>query len=204
MSEVQATSLAARDPAQLPAHQRERRRRIVTAALELLETGEYERVQMRDVAERAGVALGTVYRYFTSKEHLYAATLVEWGANHMGLADVIAEDQDTDELRLRGALHRTVRVLERWPQVMRTEMQLEVSTDENARALLDRLSVRQHAVLRAAPRDLRPDVAEDVTRVCSSELYRSMRSWALGRYSMSEVEHHLDACIRLIFSPPPS
>jgi len=40
--------------------------------------GGYEAVQMRDVAARADVAMGTVYRYFTSKDHLLAATLVHW------------------------------------------------------------------------------------------------------------------------------
>ena len=40
--------------------------------------GGYEAVQMRDVAARADVAMGTVYRYFTSKDHLLAATLVYW------------------------------------------------------------------------------------------------------------------------------
>ena len=33
---------------------------------------------MRDVASRADVAMGTVYRYFTSKDHLLAAALVHW------------------------------------------------------------------------------------------------------------------------------
>ena len=40
--------------------------------------GGYEAVQMRDVAARADVAMGTVYRYFTSKDHLLAAALVHW------------------------------------------------------------------------------------------------------------------------------
>ncbi len=34
-----------------------------------------ERVQMSDVAVEAGVALGTLYRYYPSKHHLFAATL---------------------------------------------------------------------------------------------------------------------------------
>ena len=34
-----------------------------------------ERVQMSDVAAEAGVALGTLYRYYPSKHHLFAATL---------------------------------------------------------------------------------------------------------------------------------
>ena len=64
------------DPATLPTTQRARRERIVAAAVELLDHAEYDDVQMRDVAERAGVALATVYRYFSSKEHLYAAAIL--------------------------------------------------------------------------------------------------------------------------------
>src|SRR5919108_352324 len=70
------------DPASLPPSQRARRDRIVVAATELLAEVGYEAVQMRDVAERADVALGTLYRYFSSKEHLYAAALVAWSSDY--------------------------------------------------------------------------------------------------------------------------
>jgi len=58
--------------------QQARRQRVVDAAMSLGLEGGYEAVQMRDVAARADVAMGTVYRYFTSKDHLLAATLVHW------------------------------------------------------------------------------------------------------------------------------
>ena len=48
------------------AAQRERRQRILDATLTLASRGGYEAVQMRAVADRAGVALGTLYRYFPS------------------------------------------------------------------------------------------------------------------------------------------
>lgn len=48
---------------------------MIEAALELAAEGGYEGVQMRDVASRADVALGTVYHYFTSKDHLLAASM---------------------------------------------------------------------------------------------------------------------------------
>ena len=47
-----------------------RRRRVIDATLELAAGGGFDAVQMRDVAAEAGVALGTVYRYFESKERL--------------------------------------------------------------------------------------------------------------------------------------
>ncbi|MGZ8747399.1 MAG: TetR family transcriptional regulator, partial [Mycobacterium sp.] len=44
--------------------QRERRKRILDATLAIASKGGYEAVQMRAVAERADVAVGTLYRYF--------------------------------------------------------------------------------------------------------------------------------------------
>jgi hypothetical protein len=65
-------------PESLTASQFARRERIVRVALKLLVNGDYEKIQMKDVAEGSDVALGTVYRYFTSKEHLFAAVQLEW------------------------------------------------------------------------------------------------------------------------------
>lgn len=44
------------------------RRRIYDAALELFREQGFERTTMRDIAAKAGVALGAAYYYFTSKE----------------------------------------------------------------------------------------------------------------------------------------
>jgi len=65
------------DTAQLTDRQAQRRSRVIEAALELAAEGGYEGVQMRAVASRADVALGTVYHYFTSKDHLLAASMIE-------------------------------------------------------------------------------------------------------------------------------
>ena len=57
------------------AAQRERRRRILDATIALASKGGFDAVQMRAVAERADVALGTLYRYFPSKIHLLVSAL---------------------------------------------------------------------------------------------------------------------------------
>lgn len=52
-----------------------RYRRILRVTRELtMDRGE-DAVQMQEVAQAAGVALNTLYRYFPSKSHLYAAVL---------------------------------------------------------------------------------------------------------------------------------
>ncbi|HTR71541.1 MAG TPA: TetR family transcriptional regulator [Mycobacteriales bacterium] len=65
-------STAVRTP---PASQLARRERILDAAIALASEGGYDAVQMREVAERADVALGTLYRYFPSKVHLLVSAL---------------------------------------------------------------------------------------------------------------------------------
>lgn len=57
--------------------QLQRRKRIVQAAAALASRGGVEAMQMRTVAERAGVALGTLYRYFPSKMDLVVAVVNE-------------------------------------------------------------------------------------------------------------------------------
>ena len=49
--------------------------RIIMVAMELAERDGYDAVRLRDVAEKAQVALGTVYRRFSCKEDILAAVL---------------------------------------------------------------------------------------------------------------------------------
>ena len=76
-SSLGAVTDVAADPSALTKSQAARRERVIRAAMELGAEGGYDAVQMRDVAQRAGVALGTIYRYFSSKDHLLAAAMVE-------------------------------------------------------------------------------------------------------------------------------
>ena len=53
----------------------ERTQRIIEVAIELAERDGFEAVRLRDLASKAGVALGTVYKRFSSKEDILAAAL---------------------------------------------------------------------------------------------------------------------------------
>lgn len=55
----------------------DRRERIVAAALHLATDG-YDAVHIRTVAELAGVAPSTVYQYFSSKDDVLVACLLQW------------------------------------------------------------------------------------------------------------------------------
>jgi AcrR family transcriptional regulator len=94
-----------------------RRRRVIEAATELAIEGGYDSVQMRDVADRAGVALGTLYRYFPSKDQLLCAALVESAtALHRRLLQKPPEGATAAD-RLVDVLRRASRFLEREPRL---------------------------------------------------------------------------------------
>jgi AcrR family transcriptional regulator len=57
-------------PPRLAWSQLRRIRAIVDAAVALAERGGFDAVRLRDVAEASGVALGTLYKYFRSKEEI--------------------------------------------------------------------------------------------------------------------------------------
>lgn len=57
--------------------QKARYQRILRAAAKHGAANGLERVQMHDVAKEAGVAIATLYRYFPSKTHLFAALLAQ-------------------------------------------------------------------------------------------------------------------------------
>ena len=188
------------DPAALPRGQQERRERIVRAAITLLEHGEYDAIQMRDVAQAAAVALATVYRYFTSKEHLYAAALLEWAANFPARDQSKRAGGRSDEAQLRALMRRAVRAFERYPQMMRVEIVIESSPDPNARALFDQFAARNVGALTSSLSSADPETAAAIVETVNSVLATRLRAWALGRITISDVDRSVQRTLDLIFA----
>lgn len=189
------------DPAALPRGQQERRDRIVRAAITLLEHGEYDEIQMRDVAQEAGVALATVYRYFTSKEHLYAAALLEWADDFPVREQSKRAGARSDEAQLRALMRRAVRAFERYPQMMRVEIVIESSPDPNARALFDQFAARNVGALTSALPSTDTETAAAIVATVNSVLATRLRAWALGRITIGDVDRSVQRTIDLIFAP---
>ncbi len=80
-----------------------RRAEIVQAARFLFQTQEYERTTMQDVMERVGIAKGTIYHHFQSKEELLEAVvenIVEEQISRMQQVVNETEGSALDKLRL--------------------------------------------------------------------------------------------------------
>jgi AcrR family transcriptional regulator len=84
---VHFLALAYRSTERTEARRAETRERIVSAALELIAEGGYVAAPVAAVADHAGVAVGTVYRYFPSKSDLFAEVFR------------VASQREVDEMR---------------------------------------------------------------------------------------------------------
>jgi AcrR family transcriptional regulator len=191
--------LPARPAVAVTPSQRDRRERILRAATELLTERDYERVQIRDVADRAGVALGTLYRYFPSKEQLFVHVLVEWGAAFPAARGVAGAD---DAERLERALRSAVRAFERRPNFFRLITALEVIGEDAVTEPYARYSEGFRSALRSTLHDVHPDDVETITTLAAALLSTLLRNWSHGLMSAAEVHRRLAHGVRLLFNGP--
>ena len=97
--------------------QQDRHRRILDATISLASEGGFDAVQMRAVAERADVALGTLYRYFPSKIHLLVSALArEFERSQEELAGTTIPGA-TPHARVMHVLGRTTTYLKQDPHL---------------------------------------------------------------------------------------
>src|SRR5258705_9517540 len=100
---------AAEPESTLARSQAERRRRVLAATFELAADGGFDAVQMRDVAAAADVALGTVYRYFSSKERLLLEAMAEQQSDLRAYIETHPLSQATAAERVMAVLRRASR-----------------------------------------------------------------------------------------------
>jgi AcrR family transcriptional regulator len=180
----------------MPAWQLARRQRIVEAALHALEHQEYEQIQIRDVAQSAEVALGTLYRYFSSKEHLYAAVLHEWAA--FGRAADSRRTDLTAEERVRARTHAVIAACERLPRFYKVHVLLQTSSDPNAKILLAEFAETAYASLTQEFELLGPGEAEDAAVMLWSIINTVLTQAIYRGGAMSEVHRIADRFIDLL------
>lgn len=116
-----------------------KRRRIITVAIkEFAETG-YTATNINHIAKEAGISIGSLYSYFSSKEDLFLA-MVEIGVQILN--DAVAEleaFEGTFPETLEKLLELTVRYTKDHPDL--TKLYLNLSTEELA-PLSERLTER--------------------------------------------------------------
>jgi TetR/AcrR family transcriptional regulator, cholesterol catabolism regulator len=178
--------------------QQARRDRIVGAGLALLRERDYEKIQVKDVAERANVALGTLYRYFASKEHLFAEVLVVWAGTLRTNISRNPLDGRTDAERLTEVFDRSIRAFQRQPSLARLVATLETSSDPFATEILARLAHVTNDIYVEAIHDLDRETAQRVVDVVNAVLASSLRTWIAQRVPIGRVYEDCRNAIALL------
>jgi TetR/AcrR family transcriptional regulator, cholesterol catabolism regulator len=190
-------------PETLRADQLARRQRIVRTALKALAGSEYDQVKISEVARDSGVALGTLYRYFASKEHLFAAVFVEWQGALKKKLEKERLDGDTEADRLHDIFHRMIRAFQLQPQFYRVMMMLTATTDAYAADLYQSLTAQSRDIVTMAFGEVVDADRVAILATLYAVLDESLRSWVMNRKTIADVYLDVDNAIRLIYEFPP-
>jgi AcrR family transcriptional regulator len=190
-------------PNLLTDNQLARRQRVIDAGLTLLRRRDYGSIQVKDVSEEAGVALGTVYHYFSSKEHIFAEVLVKWAATLRTSITRRPLAGDSPAEKLTEALHRSVRAFQRQPQLARLVASLQLSADPFAAEILGRMDAATTGIYLELLEGVEPEMARRIVRTAESVLDSSLRAWSAGRLPINQLYDHLTEAVALFFGPEP-
>src|SRR5580704_5040207 len=181
------------------AAQRERRKRILDATLALASKGGYEAVQMRAVAERADVALGTLYRYFPSKIHLLVGALTEEMDAIQGKLDRKPIPGDTPVERMLFVLGRVTKNMQRDPMLTEAMTRAFMFADPSAAAEVNTVAQQMERMFTRAMHEGEPS-ADDIAiaRVIGDVWLSNLVAWVTRRASADDVSNHLELAARLL------
>jgi AcrR family transcriptional regulator len=175
-----------------------RRERVVGAALSLAAEGGYDAVQMRDVAVRASVALGTIYRYFTSKDHLLAAACVGWvGELEQRLARRPVRADDAVE-QLVAVTRAATAALEREPRLAEALVTAISAPDPAVSGCQRQVSDILGRLLSAPLTGMDEERRAGIVRVLAHVWFSSLVGWVTGWSGIDQVGDELEQAARLL------
>src|SRR6202046_4175698 len=181
------------------AAQRDRQKRIRAATLSLASKGGYDAVQMRAVSERADVALGTLYRYFPSKNHLLVAALTEEMDQIQDKLDRKPIPGDTPTERMLFVLARVTRNMQRDPMLTEAMTRAFMFADPSAAAEVNTVAQQMTRMFTRAMHDGEPS-ADDIAiaRVIGDVWLSNLVAWVTRRASADDVSSRLELAAPLL------
>jgi len=181
------------------AAQRERRKRIIDATLALASKGGYEAVQMRAVAERADVALGTLYRYFPSKIHLLVSGLIREFERAKEKLDRKTIPGDTRVDRMIFVLNWVTKSMQREPLMIEAMTRAFMFADPSAASEVNAVAAIMEQILTGAMHEGEPTADERaIARVIGDVWLSNLVAWVTRRASANDVTSHLELAARLL------
>ncbi|MAE96697.1 MAG: hypothetical protein CL910_18775 [Deltaproteobacteria bacterium] len=200
----------------LAASQLRRIRRIVDAAVQLAEQGGFDGVRLRDVAESADVALGTLYKYFPSKE---AILLYAVNEGNEGLERVMGESPprgDSPAERASDFFARATQTFTRRPDFARAVLRAIAASDHATAAQQAGFHLRIGRMIISALRGEQPELSRPLSEPIGSEReqaialilnhiwFAALLGWSSGLHPATAVAERMAQAIELILGGPPT
>jgi AcrR family transcriptional regulator len=182
-----------------------RKDRILDVAIDLAAAGGYENVRQRDVADQAGIALGTLYKTYISKEHILSAA-IEREADELERrlkARPPAGRNPTERLQ---ALFRIItRAMCHKPKFARAVIRAMASGQPEVAAHVTAYQGRMNAIIGSVMNQEGESL--DSRQLALATLlqqiwFASLVAWSAGILSQSDVNAHVSQAIELVLASP--
>lgn len=185
---------------------KDKRAAILTAAFSLFGHYGYRRTSIDDIAQEAGIAKGTVYLYFKSKEEIFRA-LAQQLIDHMLTATESAQSTSAGVVaQLRGMLdakfgyffellHHSAHVREILDAKNQLCADLFAQSDRRYQRMLSEVitQAEKRGELHLAQVELEPDTAAElITRSASG-----LGTYGMAAPTLPAFRRHLDALVRV-------
>jgi len=182
------------------AAQRARRERILAATLALAAKGGYEAVQMREVAERSEVALGTLYRYFPSKVHLLVSAMAEEVERLSVRLQKRQAMGDTRAERVAFVLERSTRSLQREPLLTEAMVRAMMAADATVAGEVQAIRAGMAHLIVQAMRDggREQEHDEELAAILQDVWFARQIAWLGGRIDAADVWRDIHLAITLV------
>ncbi len=190
----------AADSERLSARQLARRKRIVAAAMDLAARGGYDAVQMRAVANHAKVALGTLYRYFSSKDHLLAWTWIDWSQDLQEHLERNPPRGANSSDRIMDFMIQATQALEREPKLASALLKSLLSPDLKAEGPRRELFAVMRRVIDKELADLSERDRAGIYEILGHVWYANLLMWVSGRSEPLQVQENLATACRLLIA----
>ena len=180
--------------------QRARRARIIQATLALASRGGYEAVQMREVAERSEVALGTLYRYFPSKVHLLVSAMAHELERMRVRLQRKAIPGDTRQERVSYVLERSTHSLQRDPNLTEALVRAMMAADATVADEVTGVRNQMADLIIQAMRNGSPPTEDDIAYagILQDVWFARQIAWLGGRVRSEEIWDDIERAIALV------
>jgi AcrR family transcriptional regulator len=183
-----------------------RKDRILDVAVELAAAGGYENVRQRDVADQAGIALGTLYKSFISKEHILSAAMAREADELDRRLKARPPAGKTPAERLQALFKILTRAMCQKPKLARAVIRATASGQPEVAAQVIAYQGRMNAIIGAVMQG--EGAGETDTRqVALATLlqqiwFASLVAWSAGIFNQTNVNDHMNQAIELVLASP--